>query len=257
MFQILYGLDLSMSRSQFSKVEQLAEFLGITMDIKHGDPEPATNWRSSRCPTPQHVRTEVPPELVRTKAPEQVRTKVPEKAVDVEAEFAQALTADLSNIIPKVLAKAAAKVPRRIAAKISPQVEISSIQNTVPNSVSSPNKVSNPMLPGSLPICCWHCNESFANLDDLQTHLKTHKGELPKSSKKHKCQKCKKVSWKFSSGRTVKIKSNKTDFAHYKLLWLSITKKKFRLLNFFDGRNILSHFSTYFLQIHDLLFEKN
>jgi len=210
MFQILYGLDLSMSRSQFSKVEQLAEFLGITMDIKHGDPEPATNWRSSRCPTPQHVRTEVPPELVRTKAPEQVRTKAPEKvrtkapekvrtkvsekAVDVEAEFAQALTADLSNIIPKVLAKAAAKAPRRIAAKISPQVEISSIQNTVPNIVSSPNKVSNPMLPGSLPICCWHCNESFANLDDLQAHLKTHKGELPKSSKKHKCQKCKKVS---------------------------------------------------------------
>jgi hypothetical protein len=202
MFQILYGLDLSMSRSQFSKVEQLAEFLGITMDIKHGDPEPATNCRSSRCPTPQHVRTEVPPEHVRTKAPEQVRTKPPEKvrtkvsekAIDVEAEFAQALTADLSNIIPKVLAKAAAKVPRRIAAKISPQVEISSIQNTVPNSVSSPNKVSNPMLPGSLPICCWHCNESFANLDDLQTHLKTHKGELPKSSKKHKCQKCKKVS---------------------------------------------------------------
>jgi len=192
MFQILYGLDLSMSRSQFSKVEQLAEFLGITMDIKHGDPEPATNWRSSRCPTPQHVRTEVPPEHVRTKAPEQVRTKPPEKvrtkvsekAIDVEAEFAQALTADLSNIIPKVLAKAAAKVPRRIAAKISPQVEISSIQNTVPN----------PMLPGSLPICCWHCNESYANLDDLQTHLKTHKGELPKSSKKHKCQKCKKVS---------------------------------------------------------------
>ena len=210
-FQILYGLDLSMSRSQFSKVEQLAEFLGIALDIKHGEPEPATTWRPTRSSSPQKV-----PENVRPEVPEKSRKKVSEKAKDVEAELAQALTADLTNIIPKVLAKAAAKIPRRIAAKISSQVEVPNITTSskkvhnitspnkvpnittsstkVPSIVSSPNKVPNPMLPGSLPICCWHCNESFGNLDDLQTHLKTHKGELPKSSKKHKCQKCKKVS---------------------------------------------------------------
>ena len=43
-----------------------------------------------------------------------------------------------------------------------------------------------------LPLCCWHCNRAFADLEELKTHVKTHKGERFKS-KRHKCQKCKKV----------------------------------------------------------------
>jgi hypothetical protein len=45
------------------------------------------------------------------------------------------------------------------------------------------------------PLCCWHCNDSFPDLELLQKHLDTHKGEKYKS-KRHKCQKCKKVSLK-------------------------------------------------------------
>ena len=43
-----------------------------------------------------------------------------------------------------------------------------------------------------LPLCCWHCNRAFADLEELKDHVKTHKGERFKS-KRHKCQKCKKV----------------------------------------------------------------
>ena len=43
-----------------------------------------------------------------------------------------------------------------------------------------------------LPLCCWHCNRAFADLEELKRHVKTHKGERFKS-KRHKCQKCKKV----------------------------------------------------------------
>lgn len=43
-----------------------------------------------------------------------------------------------------------------------------------------------------LPLCCWHCNTPFADLETLKVHVKTHKGERFKS-KRHKCQKCKKV----------------------------------------------------------------
>ena len=43
-----------------------------------------------------------------------------------------------------------------------------------------------------LPLCCWHCNRAFADLEELKNHVKTHKGERFKS-KRHKCQKCKKV----------------------------------------------------------------
>ena len=43
-----------------------------------------------------------------------------------------------------------------------------------------------------LPLCCWHCNRAFADLEELKSHVKTHKGERFKS-KRHKCQKCKKV----------------------------------------------------------------
>ena len=42
------------------------------------------------------------------------------------------------------------------------------------------------------PLCCWHCNRTFSQLDDFQTHLESHKGEKYKS-KRHKCTKCKKV----------------------------------------------------------------
>ena len=42
------------------------------------------------------------------------------------------------------------------------------------------------------PLCCWHCNRTFSQLDEFQTHLESHKGEKYKS-KRHKCQKCKKV----------------------------------------------------------------
>ena len=46
------------------------------------------------------------------------------------------------------------------------------------------------------PLCCWHCNRTFSQLEEFQSHLETHKGEKYKS-KRHKCQKCKKVSVKF------------------------------------------------------------
>ena len=49
-----------------------------------------------------------------------------------------------------------------------------------------------------LPLCCWHCNRAFADLEELKTHVKTHKGERFKS-KRHKCQKCKKVSFRNNS----------------------------------------------------------
>ena len=42
------------------------------------------------------------------------------------------------------------------------------------------------------PLCCWHCNRTFSQLEDFQTHLESHKGEKYKS-KRHKCTKCKKV----------------------------------------------------------------
>lgn len=47
-----------------------------------------------------------------------------------------------------------------------------------------------------LPLCCWHCNRAFADLEELKDHVKTHKGERFKS-KRHKCQKCKKVKYLF------------------------------------------------------------
>ena len=43
-----------------------------------------------------------------------------------------------------------------------------------------------------LPLCCWHCSRAIADLEELKEHVKTHKGERFKS-KRHKCQKCKKV----------------------------------------------------------------
>ena len=51
-----------------------------------------------------------------------------------------------------------------------------------------------------LPLCCWHCNRAFADLEELKTHVDTHKGERFKS-KRHKCQKCKKVFIVFSKTR--------------------------------------------------------
>ena len=152
-----------MSRGLFSKIHELAEFLGISMDIKHADPEPAS-----------------------TANPETISEEVFENSVAVTEkvdtnELAKALTKDLTNIVPKVLAKAAEKVTERTVSEVPSAAK-------VPNNLSKSN-----MIPATLPLCCWHCNKSFGNLDELQKHLKNHKGELPKNSKKHKCQKCKKV----------------------------------------------------------------
>ncbi len=43
-----------------------------------------------------------------------------------------------------------------------------------------------------LPLLCFHCDKSFPELEVLQKHAETHKGEKFKS-KRHKCQKCKKI----------------------------------------------------------------
>ena len=55
-----------------------------------------------------------------------------------------------------------------------------------------------------LPLCCWHCNRAFADLEELKVHVMTHKGERFKS-KRHKCQKCKKVIHDFFEYESVKI----------------------------------------------------
>jgi len=172
MFQILYGLDLSMSRSLFSKIHELAEFLGISMDIKHADPDPATIPAPPPPPPPEPVVAQVfenPPVN-----PEQVNP----------CELAQALTKDLTSIVPKVLARAAQRVSKRPAPEVSSTARSKRVVNILPKPT---------VLPAALPMCCWHCNKAFGSLNELQDHVKSHKGDAPKNSKKHKCQKCKKV----------------------------------------------------------------
>ena len=163
-----------MSRGLFTKLEQLAQFLGITLDVKLGDQESASpaTWRN--------------PVAQRTAENSISSTSVPE---DVCAEeLAKALTKDLTNIVPKVLAKAAEKTTKRIGKRnAAHQVPDNS------NVVQGAGDVATVLSPAP-PNCCWHCNQSFGNLNLLQNHLKSHKGEPPKNIKKHKCQKCKKVS---------------------------------------------------------------
>ena len=62
-----------------------------------------------------------------------------------------------------------------------------------------------------LPLCCWHCNRAFADLEELKTHVKTHKGERFKS-KRHKCQKCKKVSFRNKSIEYINIDKRYVEF---------------------------------------------
>ena len=171
--QILYGLDLSMSQTQFSKIHQLAEFLGITMDIKHGESVTSESaWASEQSSVLAKPQSKLPEKSLN----EPILPKAPAKTT----------RKTLARIAPKTAANTERKVPN------TPQQPPILVSNVVP----SPNKVPNlaPAIPSSLPICCWHCNQSFPHLDDLQKHLKTHKGEQTKSSTKHKCQKCKKVS---------------------------------------------------------------
>jgi hypothetical protein len=161
-----------MSQTQFSKIHQLAEFLGITMDIKHGESVPPESaWSSTQSSAPAKPL----PKLPEKSTNEPVMSKVPSKTT----------RKTLARIAPKAVSNPEGNIPN-----------VSQPPILVSNIVPSPNKVPNlaPVIPSSLPICCWHCNQSFPHLDDLQTHLKTHKGEQTKSSTKHKCQKCKKVS---------------------------------------------------------------
>jgi len=141
-----------MSQTQFSKIHQLAEFLGITMDIKHGESvAPESTWSSPQRPL----------------------SKLPEKRINE----------------PVLPTKVPSKTTRKTLARIAPKGVTNSEGQPpilVHNIAPSPNKVHNltPAIPSSLPICCWHCNQSFPHLDDLQKHLKTHKGEQTKSSTK-------------------------------------------------------------------------
>ena len=180
-----------MSRSLFSKIHELAEFLGISMDIKHADPVPETT------PSP------VPPPPAPAPEPAQIfesPTVGPEQ-VD-SSELAEALTKDLTSIVPKVLARAAQRVAKRppAAAAPAPAAAAAATAAGVTNRSWS-KKVVNilpkpkpSVLPVTLPMCCWHCNTAaFGSLNELQDHLKSHNGDAPKNIKKHKCQKCKKV----------------------------------------------------------------
>ena len=152
--------------------------MGISMDIKHADPDPET----IPSPTPPP-----PPPLV---APEPVVAQVFESPPVVPErvdsnELAKALTKDLTSIVPKVLARAAQKVAKRPAEEVSSSSRSKRVVNILPKPSCQ--------LPAALPMCCWHCNKAFGSLNELQDHLKSHKGDAPKNTKKHKCQKCKKV----------------------------------------------------------------
>ena len=218
-----------MSQTEFWKIHQLAEFLGITMDIKHGESIPdEENWEPATTPPPESSQQilQDPPQVLPSspqvfqssmpqfqvteivaaaakvseqllprrpkmllpkttkvlipKVPQNTATKVVEKVLT--HHLPQELTSNFAtNILPTVLSR---KAPARIAPKN--RTKITPLGSEISHKVTE--------IPGSLPICCWHCNLSFPMLDDLKQHLTTHVGELPKNGKRHKCQKCKKVN---------------------------------------------------------------
>ena len=214
-----------MSQTEFSKIHQLAEFLGITMDIKHGESITAEeNWEPpppsesplqilQECPqvlqSSQQVfqnsmsQIQVPEIIAATKVtgrllpkrpkmllPKTTKVMIPKASSNTPLKVfekvitPQDLTSNFTTtMLPKVLAKSGRKVPTKIAPK--DRTKICPLVSEMPLKVTE--------IPGSLPICCWHCNLSFPILDDLKQHLISHVGELPKNGKRHKCQKCKKV----------------------------------------------------------------
>ena len=66
--------------------------------------------------------------------------------------------------------------------------------NSPPTSVPEPPSTQKPSTSQEVPpICCWYCNCTFTNLEEFQKHLDAnHKDEAYKT-KRHKCQKCKKI----------------------------------------------------------------
>ncbi len=71
----------------------------------------------------------------------------------------------------------------------APQVELEVEDERDPLAIEQDD---GPEAAENMPLCCFHCSESFSNLEALQKHAEAHKGETFKS-KRHKCQKCKKV----------------------------------------------------------------
>lgn len=119
---ILYGVNVTVPRSRFHKIHQLAEMLGIPV---------------SKLKTPENFL---------------LNSKRPKKKTN---------TLDATPM-------------------------------AVPNTTNEPSaqKPTSEQVP---PICCWYCNRTFRSLEEFQKHLDAnHKDEAYKT-KRHKCQKCKKV----------------------------------------------------------------
>ena len=77
-----------------------------------------------------------------------------------------------------------------VSAAAAATVQVQNVnKQPIPNSSDTRPPQEDLSLP---PLCCWHCNRTFSQLEDFQTHLESHKGEKYKS-KRHKCTKCKKV----------------------------------------------------------------